>query len=99
MGAAAGVGQGAVLAGAVVLGPVAADQLFPDADLDGVPVDGDLDLSASVAIADAIHILRTICGQYRALGSSRSASRPLTCTYVVAGQDSNLRPPAMSSVR
>ena len=44
MGAAAGIGEGAVLTGAVVLGPMAADQLLADGDLDGVADDGDLHL-------------------------------------------------------
>ena len=46
MGAAAGTGEGAVFAGAVVLDLEAADQLLPDGDLDGVGNDGDLDLAA-----------------------------------------------------
>src|SRR3954447_17347836 len=40
MGTAAGVGEGAVLAGAVVLGSMAADELLADGDLDGVGDDG-----------------------------------------------------------
>ena len=49
VGSAAGVGEGAVFAGAVVLDPVAADQLLADGDLDGVTDDGDLDLAAPIA--------------------------------------------------
>jgi hypothetical protein len=39
-------GESAVLAGAVVLGTMATDQLLPDTDLDGVIDHGDLDLPA-----------------------------------------------------
>lgn len=43
----AGVGQSAVLAGAIVAHRVGADQLAADADLDGVADDGHLDLAAA----------------------------------------------------
>ena len=49
MGSAAGVGEGAVFTGAVVLDPVAADELFTDGDLDGVADDGDLHLATPIA--------------------------------------------------
>src|SRR4051794_24422700 len=54
MGSAAGVGEGAVFAGAVVLGLVAADELRADRDLDGVADDSDLDLTTSIGGADAV---------------------------------------------
>src|SRR5215217_2200371 len=50
----AGVGQGAVLWGAVVLHAVGADELVADADLDGVTDDGDLHLAAPVLGADPV---------------------------------------------
>ena len=54
MGVAAGVGECAVFAGAVVLGLVATDQLLADGDFDGVTNDGDLDLATAVGGADSI---------------------------------------------
>ena len=44
-GTAAGVGEGTVVAGAVLSDGAGADDLFPDRDLDGVAHDGDLDLA------------------------------------------------------
>ena len=46
MGSTAGVGEGAVLAGAVVFDAVGADELVADADLDGLADDRDLNLAA-----------------------------------------------------
>ena len=54
MRATAGVGEGAVLTGAVVLGAVATDELLADRDLDGVTDDGDLHLTAPIGVADAV---------------------------------------------
>jgi hypothetical protein len=49
--AAAGVGQGAVLSGAVMPDGVGADELFADGDLHDLADDGDLDLAAPVLVA------------------------------------------------
>jgi hypothetical protein len=54
VGAAAGVGQGAVFTGAVVLDPVAADELLADGDLDGVAGDGDLHLATPIDRPDEV---------------------------------------------
>ncbi len=54
MGASAGVGEGAVFASAVMLDGMTADELFADRDLDRVADDGNLDLAASIGVADAV---------------------------------------------
>ena len=51
---AAGVGEGAVFAGAVVSCFVGFDEFFADADLNGVGDDGDLDLAAFEPVPDPV---------------------------------------------
>ena len=53
-GTAAGVGEGTVLAGAVVTDRVGTDELFPDRDLDGVTHDRDLHLTSTVFHTDVV---------------------------------------------
>ena len=52
-GSAAGVGEGAVFTGLVMAGGVGTDKMFPDADLDRVADDGDLDLDLAALVYGA----------------------------------------------
>ena len=54
MRAAAGIGERAVFAGAVMADLVAVDELFTDGDLEVVTDHGELDLAAPVLVADPI---------------------------------------------